>query len=147
MSGNLADQLVGKLTEPEKEAINQWGIDETGFPWPNPVNADSVVARIYSRYGENNIYMLGDDIYINHEKMFPRSSSVLAVCGKPKIIMWVTDDQDYDEFWKQVKRTINTEWSLIVARLKEITPQYDRKYIRIINNLVWGKDESDILFK
>ena len=69
---NLADKVLSQI---EKEAASkaeilhpdQWGIDDTGFPWPNPVNAEAVAARVFFKWGVANgvyaIYRIDNDIY------------------------------------------------------------------------------------
>ena len=49
---DLADKLIAQNQAEEKKRANGFaphhGIDETGLPVPNPVNADYVVMRIIS---------------------------------------------------------------------------------------------------
>lgn len=159
MSDSLADKVIDRLTqevsgvEPDILHPDQWGIDETGFPWPNPVNAQAVAARLFFKHGKknglDNIFKIGDDIFIDRKKVTQNKPTLLSLYDRPKIVLWANEDvacQDSEALWKQVKSIISSEWPIVWATVRKVAPEYDRNYIRITNNLIWGKDEADILF-
>ena len=154
---NLADRVIRKIkdeanSEEENKYPDQWGIDDTGFPWPNPVNSQAVAAWLFFKWGKidgvDNIYKIEDDIFISGKKVHQTRPALLSFYNKPKIVVWANqsqDMQDEDELWKQIKKIIFSEWPIVWVTIKEIAPEYSRDYIRITNDMVWGKDESDIL--
>lgn len=159
MSDSLADKVIDRLAqestvaEPRIPYPNQWGIDDTGFPWPNPVNAEAVAARLFFKHGKknglDNIFRIGDDVFIDRKKINQNKPTLLSLYDKPKIVLWANEDtsrQDPEAIWKQVKSVISSEWPIVWATVRKMAPEYDRNYIRIADNLVWGKDEADILF-
>lgn len=159
MNDSLADKVINRLSEeakgiePGTQNPKEWGIDETGFPWPNPVNAQAVAARLFFKHGKkngiDNVFKIGDDIFIDRKKVLQNKATLLSFYDRPKIVLWANDDpalQDPEALWKQVKSIISSEWPIVWATVRKIAPEYDRNYIRITNNLVWGKDEADILF-
>ena len=143
MSDNLADSVINQI-EREKQGpiVGQWGIDEVGFPWPKPVNNDAIVARIFLRH--DNIFKIEREIFVDRNKVQQNKNSLIALCGRPKIIEWA-DKADDEAFWKELRLMINTDWPIIWERIIEIAPIYNRDYIRLNDRMVWGKDESDIL--
>lgn len=159
MNDSLADKVIDRLSK-EAESVElgiqnpeEWGIDETGFPWPNPVNAQAVAARLFFRYGKkngiDNIFRIGDEIFIDRKKVLQNKSTLLSFYDRPKIILWANDEptlQDSEALWKQIKSIISSEWPIVWATVRKVAPEYNRNYIRITDNLVWGKDEADILF-
>ena len=159
MSDSLADRVIDRLAqedagqEPDALYPNQWGIDDTGFPWPNPVNAEAVAARLFFKHGKknglDNIFRIGDDVFIDRKKISQDKPTLLSFYDKPKILLWANEDpirQDPEALWKQVKSVITSEWPIVWATVRKMAPEYDRNYIRITNNLIWGKNEADILF-
>lgn len=156
-SNSLADRVIKQITEDvkreEKDKYpNQWGIDDTGFPWPNPVNSQAVAAGVFFRWGRadglDNIYRIDDDIFIGGKKIQQNRTTLLSLYNKPSIVVWANsspDRQNEEELWAQIKKIISSEWPIVWATVKEIAPEYNRNYIRVTDNIVWGKDESDIL--
>lgn len=159
MNDSLADKVIDRLSqerdgrEPEIPYPNDWGVDDTGFPWPNPVNSQAVAARIFFQHGKkngvDNIFRIRDEIFIDRKKIVQNKPTLLALYEKPKIVLWANDEptlQDPEALWKQIKSIISSEWPIVWATVRKIAPEYDRDYIRITDNLIWGKDEADILF-
>ena len=156
-NNNLADRIIRKMNDEanrgdENKYPDQWGIDDTGFPWPNPVNSQAVAAWLFFKWGKvdgvDNIYKIEDDIFISGKKVHQNRPELLSFYNKPKIVVWANqsqDMQDEDELWKQIKKIIFSEWPIVWVTIKEIAPEYNRDYIRVTDNMVWGKDESDIL--
>ena len=156
--GNLAEQLLGRLHQEEPEEVlnphpNQWGIDDTGFPWPNPVNAEAVATRVFSKHGKkdglHNIFRIDDDIFIGRKKLNQTRSTLLALYDMPNIVAWAnesTEMQDAEALWEQIKKVISSEYPIVWRLILEMAPEYDREYIRIIDGMVWGKDEADIIY-
>lgn len=156
-NSNLADRIIRKMNdevnrEEENKYPDQWGIDDTGFPWPNPVNSQAVAAWLFFKWGKvdgvDNIYKIEDDIFIGGKKVHQNRPTLLSFYNKPKIVVWANqgkDMQDENELWRQIKKIIFSEWPIVWVTIKEIAPEYSRDYIRITNDIVWGKDESDIL--
>ena len=73
----------------------------------------------------------------------------MSLYDKPKIVLWASEDtdaQDAEALWKQIKQIVSSEWPIVWAIVREIAPEYNKDYIRITDNLVWGKNESDILY-
>ena len=159
MNDSLADKVIDRLSQEDNNISpsvlypDQWGVDDTGFPWPNPVNAQAVAARLFFKHGKkngiDNIFRIGEDIFIDRHKIRQDKPTLLSLYEKPKIVLWANEDstlRDPETLWKQVKSIISSEWPIVWATVRKIAPEYDRKYIRIAGNLVWGKDEADILF-
>lgn len=156
---NLADRVIRKIkdeanSEEENKYPDQWGIDDTGFPWPNPVNSQAVAAWMFFKWGKvdgvDNIYKIEDDIFIGGKKVHQTRPSLLSFYNKPKIVVWANqsqDMQDEDELWRQIKKIIFSEWPIVWVTIKEIAPEYSRDYIKVTDNMIWGKDEADILIK
>lgn len=157
MNDDLADKVISQIEhdiarEEEDQYPNQWGIDDTGFPWPNPVNAQAVAIRVFSKWGVvdgvENIYRIDDDIFLGKKKLRQDRPTLLSLYEKPNISIWANknpDKHDEEEIWRQIKKVISSEWPVVWAIIKKVAPEYSRDYIRITDNLVWGKDESDIL--
>lgn len=157
---NNPDSLAGKVlerlareeaTEVEPERPDQWGIDESGFPWPNPVNAQAVAIRIFSKWGKvngvDNIYKIEDDIFLGGKRLQQNRPTLLSLYEQPKIIVWANTTpelHDEAELWEQIKRTIFSEWPIVWAIIKEVAPEYNRDYIRVTKDIIWGKDEADL---
>lgn len=159
MNDSLADRVIDRLSqeadgvEPGVSYPDRWGIDETGFPWPNPVNAQAVAARLFFKHGKkngiDNIFKIGDDIFIDRKKVLQNKTTLLSFYDRPKIVLWANDEstlQDPEALWKQIKSIISSEWPIIWATVRKVAPEYNKDYIRITDYLVWGKDEADILF-
>lgn len=157
---SLADKLIDRIREEEDSGSNpipypeQWGIDDTGFPWPNPVNAQAVAARLFFRHGKKdgliNIFKINDDIFIDKKKMTQNRNTLLSLYDRPTIVVWANyadEMRDQEMLWRQIKRVIGSEWPIVWKTVLEIAPEYNRDYIRITDDLVWGKDEADVLFK
>lgn len=151
---NLVDRIIARNNAEQRAEetgdpiTTQWGIDEAGFPIPNPVNVDAIVARIIMRHG--TVFRIGDALFVDRKKVqtnssgMPNAATIIALCGKPKIILWGTDERDLDKLWRQMKRLISNDWPIIWHRLLEVAPKYDRKYIQIMDGYVWGVDEADL---
>lgn len=150
---DLADQLIAKhqanVTREENGFAPHYGIDETGLPVPKPINADYVVMRII---GNVNIYKAGNDFFVGRRSLRQSSQSLIALTGRPKIIIF--DDESLDEdgkreenenMWKQMKNVINTESGLVWEMLRKMVPVYNKRYIRINDQLVWDRETTDII--
>lgn len=148
MNDNLADRVINRVEEDkhreQANIVGVWGFDESGFPWPNPVNSDAIVARIFSCHEKDSIFKIDNQIFVHRKKVLQNKSTLLTLCGRPKIVEWVSEPE-YNKFWREVKRTISGEYPIIWARIIEIAPPYNRDYIRIDKNHIWGKNEADIL--
>lgn len=148
---NLADKVISNINRPvpaNDEYKNQWGMDEFGFPWPNPVTTDAVVAAILLKYNKEDMFKINGDLFFDRRKYTQNRQNLLALCGKPKIVVWANESEerrDPEVLWAQVKRVVNSDWPVIWVKLREIIPEYDRDYIRIKDDMIWGKEESDIL--
>lgn len=160
MNGNnLADKVIEAN---ELESIgatvdmpypNVWGIDEYGFHWPNPVNAQAIVAAVFLWHGRKNgvvnIFRIGDEVFIDRKKVNKNKNALLALFDKPKIVIWANDSvelQDREKLWKQIKQTISSEHPIVWQAITNIAPEYSKEYIRIAKGLVWDKNNADILF-
>lgn len=150
---DLADQLIAKqqksIAKKENGFAPHYGIDETGLPIPKPVNADYVVMRII---GNVNIYMAGGDFFIGRRTLRQSSQSLIALTGRPKLVVF--DDESLDDdgkreenenMWKQMKGVINSESGLIWEMMRKMVPVYNKRYIRINDQLVWDRETTDIL--
>lgn len=159
MNDSLADKVINRLseeaegTEPRIQNPKEWGIDDTGFPWPNPVNAQAVAARLFFKHGKknglDNIFKIGEDVFIDRKKVVQNKPTLLSLYDRPKIVLWANEDpgyQDPEQLWNQIKRIISSEWPIVWATVRKVAPEYNKDYIRITDNLVWGKDEADILY-
>lgn len=151
MNDNLADRVINSINKPRQEDDqykDQWGIDEFGFPWPNPVTTDAIVASILLKYNKESMFKVSGDLFFNRVKYTQNRQNLLALCGKPKIVLWANaseESHDIEALWSQIKRVINSDWPVIWVKLREIIPEYNRDYIRIRDDMIWGKEESDIL--
>ena len=155
--GDLAEKVLNQIEKEEASKIkplhsDQWGIDETGFPWPNPVNAEAVAARVFSKWGMVDgiytIYRIDDDIYLRKRRLPQNKTTLLSLYNVPKIIWWANDApemQDQNALWVQIKRVISSEWPVVWSIINEIAPEYNRDYIKVTDNIVWGKNEADII--
>ena len=151
---DLADRLIAQNQAEEKKRTDgfapHYGIDETGIPIPKPVNADYVIMRII---GNVNIYKLGDEFFVDKRKYKQNSQSLIALCGRPDIILFENidgDDKDAqyeakESMWKQMKNTINSEHGLIWEKMRDIVPPFNKRYLRINRELVWDRETSEIL--
>lgn len=148
---DLADRIIAQnqTEERKREYAPHYGIDDTGIPIPKPVNADYVIMRII---GNKNIYKIGDRFYVDRYLYRQTSQSLIALCGRPKIVAF-DDDLDDDakhnaneDMWKQVKGTINSEHGLIWDRLRDMVPTFNKRYLRINRQLVWDRELADIVF-
>lgn len=150
---DLADQLIAKqqksIAKKENGFAPHYGIDETGLPVPKPVNADYVVMRII---GNVNIYRAGGDFFIGRRTLRQSSQSLIALTGRPKLVVF--DDESLDDdgkreenenMWKQMKSVINSESGLIWEMMRKMVPVYNKRYIRINDQLVWDRVETDII--
>lgn len=156
MSDNLVDKVLEQLAREEDQDIvsnpDQWGIDDSGFPWPNPVNAQAVAIRVFSKWGRkdgvDNIYKVDDDIFIGRKRVRQDRATLLSLYEKPNIVLWANSDislQNENELWAQIKKIISSEWPVVWAIIREVAPEYNRDYIRVTDDLVWGKDEADLI--
>lgn len=154
---DLANRVIEQLAREEKEEIlhpDQWGIDDSGFPWPNPVNAQAVAIRVFSKWGKangiDNIYKIEGDIFIGGKKVSQNRPTLLSLYDRPKIVLWANSNielQDENELWDQIKKIISSEWPIVWAIIRDVAPEYNRDYIRISDGLIWGKDEADLIIK
>lgn len=150
---DLADQLIEKNkrnVEKEKNGFApHYGIDETGLPVPKPINADYVVMRII---GNTNMYRIGNEFFIGKRCLRQTSGTVIAITGRPKLVVFNDESLDNDgkreaneNMWKQMKNVVNSESSLIWEMLRKVVPVYNKRYIRINNQLVWDRETTDII--
>lgn len=146
----LADKLIAK--QASNDLAPHYGVDETGLPVPSPINADYVVARII---GNKDIYQANGDFYIGHTLYKQTPQSLIALCGHPRLVefdalspqatMSSKSEVNY-QVWRQIKKVINEEYGLVWEMLRHTTPSYNKRLIRINDDLVWDKDSSTIKF-
>ena len=151
---DLADKLIAKKQAEERAKENNfaphYGIDETGLPVPNPVNASYIVMRII---GNLNMYQLNGEFFIDKRKYKQTAQSLIALTGRPRLVMLENPEDEEkglrheldERMWQQVKKTINSEHGLIWEKLREMVPQFNKRYIRINRMLVWDRETSEIL--
>lgn len=151
---DLADKLIAKNQAEERAKENNfaphYGIDETGLPVPNPVNASYIVMRII---GNLNMYQLNGEFFIDKRKYKQTAQSLIALTGRPRLVMLENPEDEEkglkheldEKMWQQVKKTINSEHGLIWEKLREMVPKYNKRYIRINRLLVWDRETSEIL--
>lgn len=151
---DLADKLIAQNRAEEREKENDfaphYGIDETGLPVPNPINAAYIIMRII---GNLNIYRLGDKFYVNKKHYPQNKQSLLALCGRPRIVLFEDIDPDdrmkkyeiNNTVWNQVKSVAGSEYGLIWDRLHDMVPEFNKRYLRINHMLVWDRETSEIL--
>lgn len=151
---DLADKLIAKKQAEERAKKNNfaphYGIDETGLPVPNPVNASYIVMRII---GNLNMYQLNGEFFIDKRKYKQTAQSLIALTGRPRLVMLENPEDEEkglkheldERMWQQVKKTINSEHGLIWEKLREMVPQFNKRYIRINRMLVWDRETSEIL--
>ena len=151
---DLADKLIAQTQADERKKNNgfapHYGIDETGIPIPKPVNSDYIILRII---GNVNMYRIGDEFYVDKRRYRQGPQSLIALCGRPNIVLFEDIDEDdkdaqyiaKENMWRQVKNTINSEHGLIWEKMREMVPQYNKRYLRINRMLVWDRETSEIL--
>ena len=149
---DLADKLIAQSQAGGggHRFAPHYGVDETGLPVPKPVNADYVVARII---GNLNIYQIHGEFYHDKYRYKQTNQSLIALTGRPRLILFDDIDQDdkdkqheaNENMWKQMKSVINSESGLIWEMLRKMVPQYNKRYIRINDQLVWDREAADIL--
>lgn len=151
---DLADRLIAQNEADEKKKNNNfaphYGIDETGIPIPKPVNSDYVIMRII---GNVNMYRIGDEFYVDKRHYRQGPQALIALCGRPKIVLFEDIDEDDKEakyearenMWRQVKNTINSEHGLIWEKMRDLVPRFNKRYLRINRMLVWDRETSEIL--
>lgn len=157
MNDNLADRVINQIERDKAiDALDkypdQWGIDDTGFPWPNPVNAQAVAVRVFSKWGRvdgvDNIFKIEDEIFLGGKRISQNRATLLSLYNKPKIVAWANQSPEKhseEELWEQIKKTISSEWPVVWTVIRELAPEYTRDYIRVTDGLVWGKNESDLI--
>lgn len=151
---DLADKLIAKNQAEKRAKENNfaphYGIDETGLPVPKPVNASYIVMRII---GNLNMYQLNGEFFIDKRKYKQTAQSLIALTGRPRLVMLENPEDEEkglrhemdEKMWQQVKKTINSEHGLIWEKLREMVPQYSKRYIRINRMLVWDRETCEIL--
>lgn len=150
---DLAEKLIAQNQREENKKSRgfapHYGIDETGIPIPKPVNSAYIVARII---GNINIYQLSGEFYVERRRYKQTAQNLIALCGRPRVVLFEDEIGDKDSqheinemIWKQTKSVINSEHGLIWERLREVVPQFNKRYIRINNLLVWDKEQAEIL--
>lgn len=150
---DLADQLIAKhqanVAREENGFAPHYGIDETGLPVPKPINADYVVMRII---GNVSIYRAGDDFFVGRRTLRQNSQALIALTGRPKLVIFDNESLDEDgkreeneNMWKQMKNVINSESGLIWEMMRKMVPVYNKRYIRINDQLVWDRENTDII--
>lgn len=115
---DLADRIID-INNRENEPFE---VDEFGLPMPDEVNQDYIVARILSQ--KYNIYKIQGELFVDGELVKPSISNLVwlnhgpnkYICGKNLTLIW--------------------------KRLLECVHEYDRKYIRITDEIVWNREES-----
>ena len=144
MSESLADKVIDRLEQTPADDEPYWGIDELGIPVPKPVNIAYIVARVLAR--NENVFHIYGEVFVDRKPVQQTSKVLLALCGRATVVS-VPDGESKKniEPWAQTKAIINREYPLVWERIKESTPVYDRKYIKITDHLVWDKDEADII--
>ena len=150
----MADKLIAKNQAEKRAKENNfaphYGIDETGLPVPKPVNASYIVMRII---GNLNMYQLNGEFFIDKRKYKQTAQSLIALTGRPRLVMLENPEDEEkglrhemdEKMWQQVKKTINSEHGLIWEKLREMVPQYSKRYIRINRMLVWDRETCEIL--
>lgn len=150
---DLADRLIAQNEAEQNkksEFAPHYGIDETGIPVPKPVNAAYVIMRII---GNINIYRLGEEFYVNKRHYQKNAQSLLALCGRPKLVVFEDVEPDdvhaqymeNDAMWNQLKRVVSSEHGLIWDRLRDVVPEFNKRYIRLNHMFVWDKEACEIL--
>ena len=151
---DLADKLIAQKQAEERAKENNfaphYGIDETGLPVPKPVNASYIVMRII---GNLNIYQLNGEFFVDKRRYKQTAQSLIALTGKPRLVVLEDVVENEEEkkrelsetMWRQVKNVINSEHGLIWEKLREMVPQFNKRYIRINNMLVWDRETCEIL--
>ena len=137
---NLADKIINNISF---EDFSEFGIDELGLPVPYPINTDYIVARIIG--SNKNIFRVGDDLFLDKKKIPMSSSYIKMLCGEPKIILWKNDD--LQKKWKGVSGFIGSNYPIIWDKIIKYSPVYSRRYIEVVNNLIWDKEKADFINK
>lgn len=144
MNESLADKIINRLDQPPEEDEHYWGIDELGIPVPKPVNISYVIARVFAQH--ENIFHIHNEVFIDRTPVRKNSHTLLSVCGRLEIVSSPNGiEKGSVEPWIEMKRIINGEYPLVWKKIIELSPIYDRKYIKITDHLAWDKDGADII--
>lgn len=149
---DLADRIIAQnqTEERKREYAPHYGIDDTGIPIPKPVNADYVVMRIL---GNINMYKIGEMFFVDKRRYRETAQNIIALCGRPRLVMFEGIDEEdklkqheaNEEMWRQMKSVINSEHGLIWEKLRDMVPDYSKRYLRINKQLVWDRENADII--
>lgn len=144
MSESLADKVISRLEQPSAREEPYWGIDELGIPVPRPVNIAYIIARVFAQH--ENIFHIHNEVFINRKPVQKNNHALLSLCGRLEIVSAPDGGDKGDiEPWAEAKKIINGEYPLVWKKIVELSPIYDRKYIKITDHLAWDKDEADII--
>lgn len=117
---DLADKIIAS-----NDSNNEpFKVDEFGLPIPETVNQDYIVARILSQ--KRIFYKLHGDLYVDGELIKPSISN----------IVWLNNGADKYISGKNI--------TIIWKRLLECVHEFERKYIRITNELIWNRETAEI---
>lgn len=139
---DLADKIIDIANNGSKE-YSEYGIDELGLPVPYPLNCDYIVARIMAR--SDSFFRIGNDAFVNRTLVKNNASSISIYCGEIKIALWKNDA--LKDKWKGATTFINRECHMIYSRILELFPEYDRRYIEVVDNLIWDREKTDFIIK
>lgn len=144
MSESLVDKIISRLEQPPAEEEPYWGIDELGIPVPKPVNISYVTARVFAQH--ENIFHIQNEVFIDRKPVRKNNHNLLSLCGRLEIVSSPNGiEKGNVEPWVEMKKIINGEYPLVWKKIIELSPVYDRKYIKITDHLAWDKDEADII--
>lgn len=117
---NLADKII----EAKDEQSLPFSVDELGLPMPDKTNQEYIVARILSQ--KRNIYKIKGDLFVDGELVKPSVANVI----------WLNHGGD--------KYINGNTLTLIWRRLLECVHEFDRRYIRITDEIVWDREKSQL---
>lgn len=137
---DLADKIIKNS---KVEDYPEYGIDELGLPVPKPLSCDYIVARIIVK--STFFFQIDGKVFINRKLLKNNVSDTAIACGEPRIILW--KDESDREKWKGVTAFIKREQPMIYARMLELFPEYDRRYIEVVDNLIWDTEKSEFIMK
>lgn len=144
MNESLADKVINRLEQPLAEKEPYWGIDELGIPVPRPVNIAYIIARVFAQH--ENIFHIHNEVFIDRRPIQKNNYTLLSLCGRLEIVSAPDEENKTNiEPWSETKKIIKGEYPLIWKKIIELSPVYDRKYIKITDHLAWDKDEADII--
>lgn len=143
---SLADKIINRQHLEENDYI-EFGIDEVGIPVPKPLNSEYIVARIIAK--SSVYYKINDTVFIDKERLNGKISNttreVAILCGEPRIILWKDDSSRLE--WRGVSSIIKKESMMIYARLLELAPEFDKRRIKVTDNLMWDCKKADFIIR